>query len=459
MKRVAVVGGGISGLSAAFYLERLRRSGALVEYTLFESSLRLGGVIRTEHVDGCIIEAGPDSFLTMKPWAAQLARDAGIGDRLLPSNDRKRKTYILDHGRLVPMPDGLQMMVPTRVWPMANTPLFSARTKLKMLSEFLAPPQPLAADADESVASFIRRHFGDEVVAKLANPLLAGIYGGDAAALSARATLPNLVAREGKHFSLVRGALSAMRESQAQQKNSLFTSFRSGMQELVDAVSLGIDADSVRLNAQVTSLSKTETGWRVSTATSADDFTNVILALPAYSAGALLATHRDLAVQLRSISYADSATVALVYSCEKLRRCTTLPAGFGFLVPAAENRKIIACTFVHNKFDSRVGDDFALLRVFVAGGLEKSDAQLIASAESELSAILNIRVPTECARVYRWPQAMPQYEVGHLGKVKRIEESLAALPGLQLIGNAYRGIGIPDCVREGKLAAEKVLAN
>ena len=151
--------------------------------------------------------------------------------------------------------------------------------------------------------------------------------------------------------------------------------------------------------------------------------------------------------------------VALVYSCDKLRRCTALPAGFGFLVPASENRKIIACTFVHNKFDSRVGDDFALLRVFLTRGLDKSDAELIASAESELSAILNIGVPTECARVYRWPQAIPQYEVGHLEKVKRIEEALSALPGLQLIGNAYRGIGIPDCVREGKAAAERVLSN
>ena len=217
MKRVAVVGGGISGLSAAFYLERLRRSGAPIEYKLFESSARLGGVIRTEHVDGCTIEAGPDSFLTSKPgqrnWRAMRESATGCCRQMIASARLTSSTTV----DLLPMPDGLQMMVPTKIWPTATTPLLSASTKFQMLREFLAPPQPLAPDVDESVASFVRRHFGDEVVTKLASPLLAGIYGGDADALSARATLPNLIAREATHFSLVRGALSAMRKQAPQR--------------------------------------------------------------------------------------------------------------------------------------------------------------------------------------------------------------------------------------------------
>src|SRR4051812_30908999 len=236
MKRVAIVGGGISGLSAAFYLESLKRSGAQIEYTLFEASSRLGGVIRTERSDDFLIEAGPDSFLTSKPWAAQLAHDAGIGDRLIPSNDRKRKTYILDRGELVPIPDGMQMMVPTAIWPVAVSSLFSTDTKARMLREYFSPPQALLHDKDESVASFVRRHFGDEVVTKLAAPMLAGIYGGDAGALSARAALPRLVAMEAEHHSLVRGTLRAIADQGNVEPKPLFTSFRNGMQELVDAV-------------------------------------------------------------------------------------------------------------------------------------------------------------------------------------------------------------------------------
>jgi len=459
MKRVAVVGGGISGLSAAFYLERLKREGAQLEYTLFESGPRLGGVIRTEHIDDCLIEAGPDSFLTSKPWAADLAREAGIGDQLLPSNDRKRKTYILDGGKLVSIPEGLQMMVPTKAWPVMQTSLFTTSTKLKMLGELLTPPEPLARDADESVASFIRRHFGEEVVTKLADPLLAGIYGGDSDRLSARATLPALVAREADSRSLVRGALKAMRERSGSESVPLFTSFRNGMQQFVDAVVAGIDQKSIRVNAAVTSFAKFATGWRVNTATGAEEFTHVILALPAFTSANLLSAYPDLAAELNSVRYTDSITISLVYRCDKLRRCTELPVGFGFLVPPSEKKRMIACTFVHNKFDSRCGDDHVLLRAFLTRGEGATDAQLVAAVESELAAVLKIEVPTEFARIYRWPRAMPQYEVGHLDKLARMEAATRLLPGLRLIGNAYRGLGIPDCVREGKLAAGHVLGS
>lgn len=455
MKRVAVIGGGVSGLSATFYLERMRRGGAPLEYVLFESSARLGGVIKTERIDEFVIEAGADSFLTSKPWASDLARDAGLADQLLPSNDRKRKTYILDHGTLIPIPDGMQMMVPTAFWPIVGTPLISWPTKLRMLGEYLSPPTPLDAAADESVASFVSRHFGEEIVAKLAAPMLAGIYGGDANLLSARSALPSLVAMETKHHSLVRGTMDAMARQDSQPRRSLFTSFRNGMQQFVDAIVAGIDPAAVHLNANVSTLERNGPAWTIDTKGKTGSFDQVILGLPSYAAAKLVPFDAGLAAALSGIRYHDSITVALAYSCEKLRRCAALPPGFGFLVPAGEKRSIIACTFVHNKFDSRVGDDFVLLRVFLTGGIDKSDTALIATVESELATILNIKAPTELARVYRWPQAMPQYEVGHLQKVEKISAALDAHSGLQLIGNAYRGLGIPDCVREGKSAAEK----
>lgn len=458
MKRIAIIGGGISGLAAAFYLERLRREGAQVEYVLFEASSRLGGVIRTDRVNDCVIEAGPDSFLTAKPWAAELARDAGIGDQLLPSNDRKRKTFILDRGNLVPLPEGLQMMVPTRIWPMLVTPLLSFNTKLKMLAELMAPPPPLAAGTDESVSSFVARHFGSEVVEKLAQPLLAGIYGGDPGQLSARASLPRLVALESGHRSLVRGTLRSLAAREGSEPASLFTSFRGGMQQLVDAVAAKIDSRFFRLNAEVTSLSPVDHGWTVSTSGTEERFDQVIVAAPSYIASRLLTFDPALSSLLAGISYNSTVTVALGYSCDKLRRCTTLPSGFGFLVPAREGKKIIACTFVHNKFDSRVGDDSVLFRAFMTGSPQKSEAELIASVESEVASILKIKAPTECARAYRWDRAMPQYAVGHLDTVAKIEAGTSRHKGLQLIGNAYRGLGIPDCVREGKLAAERVLS-
>src|SRR6266404_2321302 len=210
MKRVAIIGGGISGLSAAYYLEKARRSGATVQYTLFEASPRLGGVLKTARSHDCLIEAGPDSFLSAKPWATELAREVGLQDELIGSNDFQRKTFILNNGRLTSMPDGIQMIVPTKAWPVASSPLLSLSTKLRMMREYLAPPEPLPEGRDESVASFVERHFGEEVVSKLAAPLLAGVYGGDADKLSARATLPNLIAMETTHRSLVRGTLQAM---------------------------------------------------------------------------------------------------------------------------------------------------------------------------------------------------------------------------------------------------------
>lgn len=452
MKRVAIVGGGITGLSAAYYLEKTRRSGVPLEYSLFESGSRLGGVIRSERTaDGFLFEAGPDSYLTAKPAATELAQEVGLANQLIHSKDHQRKTYILVNQRLIAMPEGMQLMVPTRPWPMITTPLFSVSTKLRMAREYLVPPRPLPLDQDESVAGFIARHFGQAVVQRLADPLLAGVYGGDSANLSARAVLPTLVQMEATHRSLVKGALRSRSTAPARP---IFTSFRNGLQQLTNAVAAKLPAAAIHMDHAIQSLSHENGEWRlVSSGGRTATFTDVILALPAAVAARLVSgLNAELAGWLSGIHCASSATVALAFDS------LPLPPGFGFLVPRGQGKRMIACTFVHNKFDHRAPENTVLLRAFLSSGLEMSDADLLKCVRLELSDILGIHTEPRAMRVQRWPHTMPQYEVGHLERVEKIERLVAALPGLRLTGNAYRGIGISDCVSGGRLAAEQIAA-
>ena len=255
MKRIAIIGGGISGLSAAYALEQARANGVQVEYSLFESSSKLGGVLCTEQVDGCLVEAGPDSFLTEKPWASDLSREVGLGDQLIGSNDAKRKTYIVVNNRLVVIPDGLMFMVPTRILPAALSPLFSRKTKLRMVHEWFHPPHK--ADGDESVASMVSRHYGEEMVDRLADPLLSGVYGGEAAQLSVRAVLPRFADMEAKYGSLGRGMLAArknMAKARTGPPRPLFSSLKDGMQQLVDAVTARLTPQFLQRGTIVQSL-------------------------------------------------------------------------------------------------------------------------------------------------------------------------------------------------------------
>jgi len=459
MKRVAIIGGGISGLSAAYYLEKARRSGATVEYTLFEASPRLGGVLKTQRLHDCVIEAGPDSFLSAKPWATELAREVGLQDELIGSNDFQRKTFILNNGRLTEMPDGIQMIVPTKAWPVASSPLLSLSTKLRMMREYFAPPEPLADGRDESVASFVERHFGGEVVSKLAAPLLAGVYGGDASQLSARAVLPHFVALESKHRSLVRGILHSRSNSNSAAPTPIFTSFKRGMQQFVDAIAAQLQPESIALNCAAKNI-ELDGEWAViSDQGRCDKFSDLLLALPAYASAKLMQSQdADLSHILESIRYSDSVTVALGYPANSVGKAA-LPGGFGFLVPRNEDRAMMACTFVQNKFNHRVPDDYVLLRAFSSGAGNHSDAELQSILQKELKDILGIDSPPEFVSIARWPQAMAQYEVGHLEKVAAIEKLASRIPHFALIGNAYRGIGIPDCVREGKQAVVNILNN
>jgi oxygen-dependent protoporphyrinogen oxidase len=460
VKRIAVIGGGSAGLSAAFHLEQHRRKGAELEYTLFEAGPRLGGVIRTELVDGFVIEAGPDSFLSEKPWAAQLCRYLGMADDLVPSNDYQRKTYILARGRLVEIPDGLMFMVPTRLWPMATTPLFSWGAKLHAARELIMRPRQM--DGDESVAHFVERHFGREMVDRMADPLLAGVYGGSADKLSVRAVLPRFVTMEQKTGSLARAMIAARKKMPANSSGALFTTLRRGMQSMTDAAAAQLRSEWIRLNAPVWSVRRAGDRWSVVTDAGDQHFDAVILAVPANKSAELLAAvDAPLADDLRGVSYNSSLTIALAFDQAAVKSRVPLD-GFGFLVPKLEKKKMLACTLVHNKFNGRAPAGKLLFRCFIGGeaageNMQVADADLVATIRAELKEILGLEGEPLFTRVFRWQQAMAQYEVGHMERIARVENRLQGLPGLALAGNAYHGIGVPDCIREGSEAAEKLL--
>ncbi len=471
--RIAIVGGGIAGLSAAYELEKAREAGAYadstLDYALYEARPQLGGSLASEIVNGAVLERGPDSFLTEKPAAAELCRELGLGGELLPSNDAARKTYIVVRNRLVALPDGLMFLVPTKLIPTAMSPLFGLRTKMRMGLDLLHRPRP--SGGDESVAALVRRHFGQEAVDRLADPLLSGIYGGDAEQLSAQTVLPRLVEMETKYGSLTRGMLAARKrmptaaKESAGTKRAIFTALRGGMSQLVDAIVARIDPASLRAGTQVSAIRKTAGGWSVEAGGAEEIFDGLIMAAPAWAAGELLTpVDAELGGELGDIPYSSSVTINLVYDEAKIGQ---LPEGFGFLVPAVEGRAMLACTFVHRKFLGRTPPGKAVLRAFLGGMkgealLAESDEALVATVRREMSEILGAKtfsaeVEPERVQVSRWRRAMAQYAVGHRDRMKRIAARVAELPGLRLVGNAYDGIGVSDCVRLGRQAARELV--
>lgn len=459
MKRIAIIGGGIAGLSAAFYLEKARRAGADLQWALFEKSDRLGGVIQTERRDGFVIEAGPDSFLSIKPDASRLCQELGLGDQLISSNDASRKTYILVKGQLVPIPHGLEFMVPTRIWPMATTPLFSFSTKLRMAAELFSSARKDAGD--ESVGDFVRRHFGQEMVDRVAEPLLAGVYGGNAERLSIRAVLPRFAEMERQHGSLVRATLKAKAQAKSKAPASakpqpLFTSLKNGMQQMVEALTAALPQASIRMRQQNLSLRPVNEDWQIESGSISEKFQEVVLALPAPAAAGLLRQfHPALIEGLGRIEYTSTAAVALAYDQAEL------PEGHGFLVPRSEGRKMMACTFVHKKFPYRAPGDMKLLRCFFSSSrmpdlLTHSDEALQQFARQELKEILGLAAAPKFVRTFRWDRAMAQYETGHLDRVAEMEKIISAMPGFHIVGNSFHGIGVPDCIKSARLAVEKI---
>jgi oxygen-dependent protoporphyrinogen oxidase len=455
MKRIAIIGGGIAGLSAAFYLEKARRAGANLQWVLFEKSDRLGGVIQTERRDGFVIEAGPDSFLSIKPDASRLCQELGIGDQLIPSNDATRKTYILVKGKLVPIPHGLEFMVPTRIWPMATTPLFSFKTKLRMAAELFSSARK--DTGDESVGDFVHRHFGQEMIDRVAEPLLAGVYGGNAERLSIRAVLPRFAEMERQHGSLVRATLKAIALAKPRAKRQpLFTSLKNGMQQMVEALAATLPQASIRMRQQNLSLRPVNDDWQIESGGIHERFQEVLLAVPAPAAAGLLRQfHPALIEGLAGIEYTSTAAVALAYDQ------ADLPPGHGFLVPRSESRKLMACTFVHEKFADRAPESKKMLRCFFSSSrmpdlLTHSDEALQEIACQELKEILGLKTEPRFALTFRWDRAMAQYETGHLDRVAEMEKIIAAMPGFHIIGNSFHGIGVPDCIKSARLAVEQI---
>ncbi len=454
MNRIVIIGGGISGLSTAYYLARGGRASTIVE-----SRPRLGGVIETEQVAGCTLEAGPDSFLSIKPAAMELIRELGLAGDVIGSNDHLRKTWVWKKGRLVALPDGLMMMVPTRVMPLVASPLLSWPTKLRMGMELFRAPSP--PKQDESVAEFVREHYGQEAVDYLAEPLLSGIYGGNPEALSVTAVLPRFVELAGRYGSLTKGVLAERKAARRESASApLFRTLRGGLGQLVNAVisDTGGKAEWVRGRAEA--LERAGTGYRVRVSGAWMGADALVLACEAHCAAPLAgALDARLGELLWQIPYSSSMTVALGFD----RAAFPHPLeGFGFLVPRRERRRLVACTVVGTKFPYRVPEHLSVLRCFLggaedAGALDAGDEEIVGTVLEELQHILRFSARPLFSRVFRWPRSMAQYAVGHPRRLEEIEARTAALAGLHLAGNAYRGIGIPDCIRMGKEAARKLL--
>ena len=461
--RLVVVGGGVTGLAAAHRaVELARERGIALELVLLEARERLGGTIATERAGGFLVEAGPDSFLSEKPWALALCRRLGIEDRLARTDDRYRKVFVWRAGRLHPLPDGFQLLAPTRLAPFLASRLFSWPGKLRVALDLVLPRGH--AD-DESLGAFVRRRLGREALERVAQPLVAGIYTADPDDLSLAATLPRFLEFEKRERSIVlalwRASRAAPQAGTSGARWSLFVTFKEGMEELVTALAGRLPGGAALVKHRVVGIERNGGVWRVAAeagGTFAAD--RVIVAAETHVAARLLRyTDPALATLLGEIPYASSATISLGY------RRADVPHpldGFGFVVPRTERRALLACTFASVKYPGRAPAGHTLLRAFVGGALDEAilgadDATLVERARDELRQALGVTAEPVLTRVCRWPAAMPQYRVGHLARVETIERRVAALPGLGLAGGGYRGVGIADCVRSAEDATERAL--
>lgn len=444
---VAIVGAGISGLAAAY---ELTRRGLSVR--VLEASPRIGGVIRTDMFDGWVVDGGPDSLIVQKPGAMALCQDLGIADRLVRTLE-PRAAYILRGGRLHRLAEGSFLGFPITLGALVRSPLFSVPGKLRMACEVLMPGRQ--TDDDESIAAFVRRRFGREAVDYLAEPLLAGIHAGDVERLSIQALFPRLVAAERTTGSVIR----ALRRAPAPLGG--FVSLPNGIGELVDALVRALPPGTITTSARVTGLHRAG-AYALHTEQGTVSARAVVLAIPAYAAAPLLrGFDTSVAALCESVPYASTVTVAFGYRRDQIRHAM---AGTGFVVPRAEHRAILAGTWVTSKWPGRAPAGHALLRAFLGGGrdphrVEQPDDVLIDTAREELSDLLQITGPPLFSRAYRWTRQSPQYEVGHLARVTRIDERMAAIPGLFTTGSGFRAIGIPDCISDGRAIAARAAAS
>lgn len=474
-RRICVVGGGISGLAAAHRLLELRSqhrptdsAHAPVELLLLEASTRAGGTVRTHRREGFLLEGGPDSFISEKPAALELAKRLGLADRIIQTNERHRRSFVVSRGRLRPTPEGFQLLAPSRMLPFLTTDIFTWRGKARMALDLLLPRRTDANGSDdESLAAFVRRRFGQEALERMAQPMVGGIYTADPESLSLRATMPRFLEMERRDRSLILSMWKAARASNAAARHgrgasgarySLFLSFDQGTQVLTDALAARLPERTLRLNTRVESLTRASRGWLLKTVEGETiEADAVCLALPAYASARLLrGVDDELASELEAIPYASTATVNLAYERASIPHPLD---GFGFVVPFIERRATLACTFSSVKFAGRAPEDKTLLRAFVGGALqpdmfELDEASMLDAVRRDLRDLLGVNAPPLLAHVEKWPRSMAQYHLGHTQRLARIRALLRRNTALALCGNAYEGAGLPDCVRSGETAAE-----
>jgi oxygen-dependent protoporphyrinogen oxidase len=456
--KVAVIGAGPSGLAAAFHLQEIARKQARpLDLVIFEATDRPGGAIGTDLIDGFRVERGADGFITDKPALLDLARRLRIEDRLIRPEPSRQGTSVVKDGKLLPIPEGFSMMAPTGLRAFLASPLLSPRGKLRAMGEVLLPRG--APREDESLASFVRRRFGSEVLERLAQPLVGGIYGADPELLSLRATMPRFLDAERSSRSVtlaLRRQAARAAQTAHGARYALFASFDKGMQVLVDALIDALPPGALRLGAPVEELTPTERGAALRAGDQWIAVDRVILALPGKASARLLApVDPSLARRLARVDHGSCALVNLGFD----RRFPWL-TGYGVVVPAIERRPSIAMTFASRKWADRAPEGCELIRVFLGENLaeEADEDELLRVARRELRSLLGVDADPRVVVTRRYVEAMPHYHVGHLERAAAIEERAALLPWLALAGNALRGVGVPDTVKAGELAAERAMA-
>ncbi len=463
-RRVIIVGGGIGGLTAAFRLGASQRASEM-DITLLEAGGRLGGIIQTEQFDDFIVEMGPDSIIRTKPAAMELAKELGISEQDFQStNPDMRTCYVTRGDRLLPIPKGFYLMAPGNLpaWFLSKT--VSLRAKVRACADLFLPVR--VKPDDESLGDFVARRLGREVLERLAQPLIAGIYGADPYALSLQATMPQFIQMERNHGGLIRGVRRQARQNQAQRSSGarygLFFSFPSGMQTFTDALLKKITGVSIETNSPVSSITYSGNRWTVHSSQKTYEADMLVLALPANLAAPL--THAwapDLSGMLAAVPYGSVATLSLAFDAKNI---SGIPRAAGFVVPNADSETIIACTFCDQKYAGRVPNNKRLLRVFAGGfagrqALDLNDDELTKTVLRELSRWLEISAAPDWVKISRWENSMAHYHIGHLDRLAEIRHQESRFPGLALIGNAYEGVGIPDIIAQANRASERLLAS